>query len=304
MSSTAPSLLIPLDGSRAAEAALEVATSLPLPKEGGTLHLVSVVSPFPFFRPSDPYTDETPGWFAEEGARTRSYLEEVAARIEEASEGRTIEVHAPVGRPVSGILEVAEKVGADLLVMTPSGRSGLLQAWVGSVADRVMREAPCPVLLLVGGGDAPELSSLLVALDEDEASERVLEEAVALVRGSRGKLTLASVIPRPDSIAVPYLDLSAETERIRMDREAAMRDQLEALATPLREAELPCSVVTSRADEVVPGLLRIREEVGAGLLCLGTRGQGGLSRLVLGSVATRMVRASPVPLLLVPPPAS
>lgn len=293
-------LLVPLDGSAFAEKAL-LPAARHAARVGGTLHLVSAVTPYPIFQPADPAREETPGWFAEEGARARRYLAEAKTRAEALAPGVEVRIHAPTGRPAPALLRVAEEETAELIVMTSRGRGALARAWVGSVADRVMREAPCPVLLLTT--DEPELDPkrILVAMDGSETAEEALSEAARLARAWEGSLVLAAVVPRPHSVAVPYLDLSAETERMRMDREEEMREYLERAAEPFRAEGLAVEVTTSRDDEVAPGLLRLRERNHAGVVVVGTQGRGGVARLLLGSVATRVVRDSPVPVFLVPP---
>jgi nucleotide-binding universal stress UspA family protein len=299
---TAPhrTILVPLDGSDFAERALAPALALAT-RSGGTLHLVSAVSTFPIFQPSDRYRDETPGWFAEEGVRTQGYLQKVKARIVADAPGQAVEIHAPAGRPAARILQAIKDLDADLIVMSTHGRGALARLWVGSVADQVMREATCPVLLIPSAERVEFSTSILVPMDGSEGAEAALDEAVRLATLWESRLTLATVIPRPQSVAVPYLDLSAETERMRMDREEEMRTYLEKMAAPLQGEGLRVDTMTSRADEVAPGLVRLAEQSRSGLVVMGTQGRGGVARLLLGSVAARMVRSSTIPVLLVPP---
>lgn len=293
-------ILVPLDGSEFAERALAPALALAI-RAGGTIHLVSAVSTFPIFQPSDPNRDQAPGWFAEEGVRTQAYLEKVRARIMADAPGQAVEIHALAGRPAARILQAIKDLDAELVVMSTHGRGALGRIWVGSVADRVMREASCPVLLIPSGDRVEFSTSILVPMDGSEGAEAALDEAERLARLWEGRLTLATVIPRPQSVAVPYLDLSAETERMRMDREEEMRTYLDKVAAPLQEGGLRVDTMTSRADEVAPGLVRLAEQSRSGLVVMGTQGRGGVARLFLGSVASRMVRSSPIPVLLVPP---
>jgi nucleotide-binding universal stress UspA family protein len=293
-------LLVPLDGSEFAEKALAPAARQ-LSGRGATLHLVSVVTPFPVFLPSDVDDEHAPGWFAEEGMRVREYLDQASSRAEAMTDGVEVTVHAPTGHAAPTLVRIAGEVGADLVVMTAHGRSAIGRAWIGSVADRVMRQAPCPVLLLTGDELALDASVILVAMDGSETAEEALAEAAKFARVWDGRLVLAMVVPRPRSIAVPYLDLSAESERIRMDREVEAKAYLERLAAPLRGEGLRADVVTSRDDDIVPGLMKLRERHRAGLVAMGTQGRGGVARLLMGSVATRVVHESPVPVLLVPP---
>jgi nucleotide-binding universal stress UspA family protein len=293
-------LLVPLDGSGFAEKALAPAARQ-LSGRGATLHLVSVVTPYPVFLPADAEGEHAPGWFAEEGVRVREYLAQAKARAEAMTEGVDVQVHAPRGHAAPTIVRMAGEVGAELVVMTAHGRGPFERAWIGSVADRVMRQAPCPVLLLTGEEVDLDASSILVAMDGSENAEVALAEAAKFARVWDGQLTLALVVPRARSVAVPYLDLSAESERIRMDREVEAQAYLERLAAPLRGEGLRADVVTTRDDDIVPGLMKLRERHRAGLVVVGTQGRGGVARLLMGSVATRVVHEAPVPVLLVPP---
>ncbi|CAN5619669.1 universal stress protein [soil metagenome] len=294
-------ILVTLDGSDFAEQALAPALAM-ASKFGGTLHLLSAVSSLPIFQPADPSRDTAPGWFAEEGARARAYLEKVRNRILAEDPDRAVVLHLPTGSPATVILQAIRDLGADVVVMTTHGRGALGRAWVGSVTDRVMRESPCPVLLLPTGETATFSASILVPMDASETSEAALNHAAHLARLWESRLTLVTVIPKPQSVAVPFLDLSAETERTRMDREQEMHRYLEARAAPLREQGLRVDTLTARTDEVAQGIVRLLEQSRSGLVVMGTQGRGGMARFFMGSVASRMIRISPVPVMLVPPP--
>jgi nucleotide-binding universal stress UspA family protein len=225
MNERPPAILVALDGSDFAEQALAPALAM-ASKSGGTLHLLTAVSSLPIFQPSDPTRDTSPGWFAEESVRTRAYLEKVRDRILVDDPGQAVELHMPSGSPASEILQAIRDLSADVVVMTTHGRGALGRAWVGSVTDRVMRESTCPVLLLPTGETADFSASILVPMDASETSEAALAQAARLARLWESRLTLATVIPKPQSVAVPFLDLSAETERVRMDREEEMHTYL------------------------------------------------------------------------------
>ena len=77
---------------------------------------------------------------------SRRYLEGVATRLRER--GRTVELIQPEGDPAAVLLEQARTLNADLIALTTHGRSGLSRLFYGSVAEAVLREAPCPVLLV------------------------------------------------------------------------------------------------------------------------------------------------------------
>jgi nucleotide-binding universal stress UspA family protein len=303
MNPTNPKILVPLDGSDFAEQALGPALALAR-RSGGEIHLVSAVSSFPLLRPADSDQAETKGWFAEEGPRVEAYLAEVRGRIQGDTPEQVVRIHARVGAPAASIVQRVEEVDINLVVMTTHGRGALGRAWLGSVADAVVRQSPCPVLLLrpEEGTVTLELERILVPLDGSEASARALGEAESLARLWGSELYLASVIPTPPAIAVPYMiEASAESEAVRQSLETDYQNYLEEAAAPLRERGLPVETATQRADNVHGGLLELLEKTRAGLLVMSTQGRGGVARLFLGSVANRMVRSSPVPVLVIPP---
>lgn len=317
-------ILVPLDGSEHAERALPAAMVL-LQRAGSKpgpasepphepphptriLHLVSVVEPMSFFLPGDPTLSvPPPEWFEAEADRVKQFLERVRSELEQGARASTpahpikIVCHTPRGGPATEVLRVAQAEAVDLIVLGSQGKGSMARAWLGSVADRVVREAPCPVLVVPPGVADLDLSSIMVPLDGSEASDTALREAMRLADHAGGRLNLVTVVPRPHSMAVPYVDLSAETERYRMQIEDAQRAHLDIRGNTLLAKGYQVETKTLRADEVAPGLVRLVGQMRAGLVVMSTSGRGGLARAVLGSVATRMLRLTPVPVLLVSP---
>ena len=132
--------LVPHDFSDDAEAALEAAVELArrLDAQLHLLHVyqqpVDVLSPYGVAIP--------PNVGPELRAAAQSRLQKIAARIS----GVRIEVHVAEGPPALVITEQAQALAADLVVMGTHGRTGLRHLLLGSVAERTMRTAPCPVL--------------------------------------------------------------------------------------------------------------------------------------------------------------
>lgn len=138
-------ILVPLDGSELSEGALEPALEMARRFEGTvTLYRTAVlpehlaVSPVPLA----PSTYQEIQTTITEGVRT--YLEEVRARF--ADRGIPLETALTQGDAANEILEFAEKSGFQLIVMSTHGRSGFQRWLFGSVAEKVVRHAPCPVL--------------------------------------------------------------------------------------------------------------------------------------------------------------
>lgn len=139
-------ILVPLDGSKLAEVALPHAIAQ-AKLSGGTLVLLRAISPITAAALAEgaAYID----WDrvrADLEADARSYLEGVRERL--AAEGLDVQVECREGEPADVIIDAEERHGVDLVVMATHGRSGLGRWVLGSVADRIVRAAKAPVLLI------------------------------------------------------------------------------------------------------------------------------------------------------------
>lgn len=151
---TCARVVVPLDGSLASEAALPPAEALAR-AFGGQLHLLTVV-PTLATVPTDraPAALLLPGATAAtleiEEEAARGYLVALAARLRAA--GAAVEVEVGRGDPAFVVVETADRVGADLLVMATHGRSGMSAVWAGSLATRIVARYRRPMLLVRAPG--------------------------------------------------------------------------------------------------------------------------------------------------------
>jgi nucleotide-binding universal stress UspA family protein len=151
---TCARLLVPLDGSPASEAALPEAETL-ASAFGGQLHLLTVV-PTLATVPTDraPAALLLPGATAAsleiEEQATRTYLEGLIQRLGAA--GAAAELEVCRGDPAFVVIEAADRIGADLIVMATHGRSGMGAVWAGSVATRIVARGRRPMLLVRSPG--------------------------------------------------------------------------------------------------------------------------------------------------------
>ncbi len=135
------SVLMPVDFSEASKRAVEQLRRMPA---GTQIHTVHVLAAMPATEPGVVWGRVDDDSRRERAAaRLRALLDEhqlphIAAHV----------VIGGVGNPANEIVAFAEELGADLIVMPSSGRSGLARVLLGSVADRVVRLAHCPVLVL------------------------------------------------------------------------------------------------------------------------------------------------------------
>lgn len=134
-------MLFPTDFSPAADHALEVARSLARDHEARLILLHSVTS----VPAAEVYIHETEMELLKSDARAQ--LQKLADRITDVP----VEIHIPYGDPGHCIVAAAEELSADLIVMGTHGRGGLRRLLLGSVAEQVLRHAPCPVLAIKPG---------------------------------------------------------------------------------------------------------------------------------------------------------
>jgi nucleotide-binding universal stress UspA family protein len=290
-------VIVPLDGSEASEVALGIARALQT-RRGGTLKLLSVVevtTEFDAWIETAPFTleEELDSWLNER----REYLDSVAQRL-----GQDVETEVRVGRPAHEICAAATAADDVVLVMASHGRGGLQQFILGSVALSVVHDVHCPVVVVNmqdAQAQAPSsLDSVLLPTDGSEFSEGVIDRALMILGEPKPTIRLMQVLEHPGwashsmnaGLVSQYLDASRQASQERLD---ALTAELRARGYQA-EAEL-------RAGSAADGILESATENGVDLIAMATHGRGGVGRLLLGSIAQRVLNRSSVPLLLLRP---
>lgn len=137
-------IIVPLDGSEFAEHALTYAEDLAR-KYGSELILVrACYAPVAMLGPGDMATLPTPPNYEEDAAKL--YLSRLQQRVQ--GDGLSCRTVGLVGDPSEGVIETSASENADLIVVSSHGRSGFKRFLMGSVAERIARHAPCPVLII------------------------------------------------------------------------------------------------------------------------------------------------------------
>lgn len=204
------------------------------------------------------------------------------------------------GTPSIAVLDVAQEVDADLLVVGTRGLTGFRHLLLGSTAERIVQRATMPVLSVHPDDRRPEGGprTILVPTDFSEDAEAALEAASASLRLRDGKTRVILLhvyhVPAEYSTYGP----SAALYRLGEEMETALTDRLEALAAPLRGEGRTVEVA---AIPGIPGevIVQQAEERGADLVAMGTHGRSGVAHLLLGSTAERVVQHAPCPVLTV-----
>ena len=283
-------VMVALDGSEKDARALAVAAAL-AELAGTGLHLLRV------------FDTPVEGLSGRAGALgVAEAVGELRDAMRRALAGTADELAANTGQPltwqildgadVPGVLmrEAAER-DVRLVVMGTRAAGAAGRALRGSVADRVMRESPRPVVLVPPGADRLrdkriQVGRVLVPLDGSPLAAGAVDYLLALPGADRLEYVLVEVVPpRGDGRA------TAEAEQ-RLDEAAA---RVRARGAPAVEVAV---LAASQPAEAIVGSVR---EALVDLIVMSTRGTGGLRRMVLGSVAEGVIRSSEVPVMLLTP---
>lgn len=305
------SILVPLDGSTFAEHALPAAISL-AHRGNIRLHLTTVSTPL-----AEAYVEglyfSTVELDQEVTARHQKYLEALADRIRKlVNVPVTVEVlHGEVAASICARLERGDD---DMVVMATHGRSPMGRFWLGSVADEMIRHTNVPLLLIRPGEeevnleDEPALGRMILPLDGTDLAEQILEPAARIAEiVPDSEIILVRAIHSVVPVAVAPDVAEAEREarsllhkvqeiqaRLRKDAE----EYLEGVAARLRKRGLRVQTQVVVEDEVAEAILQEAKLLQAGLIALETHGRRGLSRLILGSVADKLVRGAHIPVMV------
>ena len=296
------SIAVPLDGSPAAEGALGYALSLAKP--GGSR--VELVHVHHAYRPGEAL-EALPiyGWqgivgydnAADESAFGHEWeeLHALAERLA-AESGVATGVRVLRGKPAEEITSYAHGNDVGLIVLTRHGGGGMKRAWLGGVAEAVVRRSATPVLLVhaADGGRAaaaePAIGRILVPLDGSAFSEAVIRPALRLALITGAELTLLRVV-RPGFVpSFLHAHLPPSPEEYLDRLREALPAELGSIETRVVADPEPALAIVEEA-----------EENGYGLVAMATHGQGGPRSMLLGSTAARVLHGTRCPLLLFRP---
>lgn len=300
------SILVPLDGSTFAEQALPAAAAL-AGRMGARLHIVRVYEPpVLLFGGGESITAFDAAWLSALREEEEEYLRRIANRCME-DHGLVARTDLLAGPPANAIVAAARDSDDALVVMTTHGRGGLSRAWLGSIADAVVRRSPVAVLLIRPDEAAAEPTmeprNVLIPVDGSRMSEGILDAAIGVGRVTGARYTLLRVVPTSPIAA----HLLARTLGIGPEAFEEMRlgaaNYLNELARRISE-RYQVEVDTAVVAHSIPAeaILQQAEARGANMIAIATHGRGGWTRMALGSVADKVMRAAMVPVLLYRPP--
>jgi nucleotide-binding universal stress UspA family protein len=301
-------VLAPIDGSTRALRAVPWAEKLAGPE--GTVVLLRVVPAQPDYAESlfslvgaeDTVQDIQDAW-----TRTaKADMNEAAALL--SGSKVTVEQIVAEGEPDEEIVTAAGQRGVQMIAMASHGRGAIGRAIFGSVADRVARTAPVPVLILrTPDEDADSdvvVSRIVIPLDGSEIASRALPVASEIAKQLAAPVHVvravdaALALPMASGVfgAGPVVDADV-TDQIWQEAEEKARSKVTAAVSRLKVEGIDAS------GGIVNGspFFAISEVIEPGdLLILTSHGRGGVRRWLLGSVAEKLVREADAPVMLVP----
>jgi nucleotide-binding universal stress UspA family protein len=316
-------ILVPLDGSDIATVAVPYLRAMAMPTS--EIVLVRVVS---WSLPMYDITGRMPVYYQEEieqapRAEAEAYLQVVAVELEDISTNITRLTR--VGMPTDEILQIGEERGVSLIIMATHGHGVLGRALIGSVADRVARASPVPVLLIHPEREAvpaavdhtAAIRRLVVPLDGSERSRAALPVAAELgghlgipvhlvcavptaeqVFGSHGPIPTGAGFERL-VFATPARQLTEREREYHRGYAAAASEQLERDAGHVRPGGIEVSTEVL-IGETVPSI--VSTLVSGDVVVMSSHGEGGIRRWQLGSVAEKLIHQAAAPVMLVPNP--
>jgi nucleotide-binding universal stress UspA family protein len=296
-------ILVPLDGSPFAEHALPLALSLAR-RATAVLHLVRVHIPIvPLYSGSELLVD------ASLDARIRDqehgYLEAIIERIKGTTPVRALATIQD-GPIADALVKQAVLGEADLMVMTTHGRGPFSRFWLGSVADRLVRLAPMPVLLVRPHDGAADLTQevlprhILIPLDGSALAEQILEPAIELGRLIQAEYMLLGVV---EASQVPDYAIAGNLVEdngggVIWPQQAKLQTYLDEVAERLRRRSLPVQTRVILHQPAAAAILDAAHLHADGVIALATHGRSGLDRMLLGSVADKVIRGATTPVLV------
>ena len=297
-------ILVPLDFSRASIQALKY--TIPLAKEfGSAVHLVHV-------QPTDEFTAiENAGGLMLSCADSLALMQDRLSEALPKQERFWPEnCHVVSGRPFEEICKLASRIDASLIVLPTRGLGRLKHVFLGSTAERVVRYAPCPVLIPRGAkfkattwngssaGVRFTLRKILVPVDFSDCSLAGVRYAARLAQRTGATLRLLHVVfPHTELLTVDRA--TGDLTTIARAAKIVARTHMKELMAMGFLQDMRVEVVI-RTGGATAEICRESARRDIDLVVTSTHGYSGFKRALIGSVAEHVVRYAESPVLIVP----
>jgi len=297
-------ILVPLDFSPTAMQALDYATAL-AQKENAQIHLLHVQMP------DEASVVPGAGHLMRESAESATFLREKlsAGQQEGIPQFWPENCHIRTGRAYHEICELARESRADLIVLGSHGHTGLKRILLGSTAERVVRLAPCPVLVvrqrkrkgrpdegLVKSKRKFTIRTILAPVDFSQCSMAGVMYAAFLAKAFDAKLWVFHTVHPPAPVLVDRVSANLASAEVNL---ADARLEMEAFLKLdfLQDVKCETEIRTGYPVDEICGAAS-RPDID--LIVTSTHGRTGINRMLLGSVAEHVVRYAECSVLVVP----
>jgi nucleotide-binding universal stress UspA family protein len=290
-------VLVPLDGSRLAEALLPLAERL---SSGFNipLHLLTVI------QQDAGVATRAAGSDASQKAaqKAQDYLRVVRERLSRSIGPEHVQISVHIARVADAIVQEAERAPGTLIALSGHGRSGLTRMVLGSVADRVLHGTTAPVFLYsprqdVAVRQAEDLDTILVPLDGSALAEQALPHAAVLAKALQLRIVLVRVTST-------LADLAADgfyevTQRLIDELEKEAIDYLDQQVSILQQQGLQGVDRRHLIGAAAGKIIDLARETPRSFIAMCTHGHSGVQRWALGSVTDHVASHVAVPVLVI-----
>lgn len=274
-------ILVPIDGSDCASVAVGYAEDLAT-RYDATVHVLSVVD--------SRALEDAPHYDHVKAERT-DLVEEAC---EELDGDLALESAVRTGVPHAAILDYADEAGVDLVVMGTHGRTGVERYVLGSVTEKVLRLSDVPVLTVrTEDGVTFPYGDVLVPTDGSAGAGAAIEPGVSVASTYGATLHALSVVDTRS------LGVDVRSTAIVDALETQARESVETVDERARAASVPDTETAVEYGLPYEAIQSYVEDEDVDLVVMGTHGRSGIARYLLGSVAEKLVRTSPAPVMTV-----
>ncbi len=272
-------ILLSTDGSLYSEGAIREGIKI-AKKCSSRLSVVSVIETNPEYDAIAPQMAE------KSGKALRQHLDGIAATAKK--EGVACEtVVRQGGDAYKDIVDEAAKQKSTMIVMGRRGRTGLSRLMMGSVTARVIGHAPCSVLVVPRAAKV-EFKNILVATDGSRHSAAAASEAIGIAKLNGSKLTVVSVVP--SDLATPTdVDFSVVQRETIAEKEMGGAEKNAKAVKEAAQKEGVAVQAFVMSGRPADAIIETAKEKNADLIVLGSHGRTGLEKLLMGSVAERVI---------------
>ncbi|MGB5261305.1 MAG: universal stress protein [Gammaproteobacteria bacterium] len=300
-------ILLATDGSDSAREAVDLLIRFPFPKDSSATALTVIDDRiFTVSRPGD--LDEDQNRLLQETERTikeesEQLLAAESARLRDAGWSGSTEIRK--GDPAEEIIQAAEELQPDLIVLGSHGIEGMTHFLLGSISDQVLRYAGCSVLIArsspkmstpADAGDQALPWRILMAYDESEPAKKAISLCASLPLDDNAEVHVVSIMPM---IRMFRQDIRQQLNTIWQQQKHAREEALKEAVGALEWSTPHVSSALVQSTDVSQEILEIAEKDAMDLVVLGYKGQSAIKRFLLGSITARIARHAPCSVLAV-----